>query len=272
MTKVWAVTMMKDEVDVAYQSIRHMLEQDVDGVLVADNLSTDGTRSDLEFIARKFPGRVHVVEDRDPGYYQSKKMTRLAGVAHQQFGADWIIPFDADELWVGTAIPLAKMLRMLVSTNTRVVGLPSYTHVPCGFDAEGETPFHRMTYRRASAGSYPKVAYRYASDLVIHQGNDGIMKSTGEFLAVEILPRDCAIHHYPVRSLEQFVRKMRQGAAALTAAPDLPPTWGQHWRAYGRIFRDCGRPAIESIYWAHFFCPEPHMQGLVYDPIPMPAP
>jgi hypothetical protein len=48
--------------------------------------------------ARCRDSRVHVVTDREPAYFQAAKMTRLARAAARA-GADWVVPFDADELW-----------------------------------------------------------------------------------------------------------------------------------------------------------------------------
>jgi len=87
-----AVTMVRDEADIVEATVRHMLTQ-VDVVIVADNRSVDGTREILEGLP------VHLLNDPERGYYQSEKMARLAHMARVEHGADWVVPFDADEWW-----------------------------------------------------------------------------------------------------------------------------------------------------------------------------
>ena len=60
--------MVRDEADIIVSVVEHMLSQ-VDFVIVADNNSVDGTRELLDELA------VTVVDDPDPAYLQSKKMT-----------------------------------------------------------------------------------------------------------------------------------------------------------------------------------------------------
>ena len=96
--EIWAITMVKNEADIIDRSVQHLLKQGVDHVLVADNLSTDATPDILTRLSRDHP--VHVAHDRDPAHYQSWKMGLLAQAARRS-GADWIVPFDADELWFG---------------------------------------------------------------------------------------------------------------------------------------------------------------------------
>jgi glycosyltransferase involved in cell wall biosynthesis len=85
---VWGVSMVKDEADIVRWTVATIVEQ-VDHVLVADNGSTDGTRQLVESVGAE------VVDDPEPAYYQSDKMSHLARVAASR-GADWIVPFDAD--------------------------------------------------------------------------------------------------------------------------------------------------------------------------------
>src|SRR5262245_51477569 len=83
--------MVKDEADIIGFTVARMFGQ-VDEIIIADNGSTDGTRELLEQLP------VQLVDDPDPAYYQSRKMTDLAARAAAA-GAEWVIPFDADEVW-----------------------------------------------------------------------------------------------------------------------------------------------------------------------------
>jgi len=86
-----AISMMRDEEDICYWTAKHMLTQ-VDKVIVIDNASVDSTGTILRDLG------VEVIDDADTSYYQSRKMTWLAQRA-QRDGFDWVIPFDADEVW-----------------------------------------------------------------------------------------------------------------------------------------------------------------------------
>ena len=96
--------MVRDEVDIIGPVVAHMLGQ-VDHVIVADNLSVDGTFDVLE----SFGSQITLVADTDPAYRQSEKMTHLAGVA-KSMGADWVVPFDADE-WIYSRPPSTRTIR-----------------------------------------------------------------------------------------------------------------------------------------------------------------
>src|SRR5690242_17110689 len=93
----YAITMVKDEADIVATTVGVMLEQ-CDGVIVADNNSTDGTRDLLADLARQHK-TLTVLDDPEVASYQAKKMTNLAHFARER-GATWAIPFDADEYWV----------------------------------------------------------------------------------------------------------------------------------------------------------------------------
>lgn len=84
--------MVRNEQDVIETVIRHLLAEGVDHVLVADNLSTDQTRAILDRLSEILP--VTVIDDPEPAYRQSEKVTALARRAGEQ-GGTWIIPFDA---------------------------------------------------------------------------------------------------------------------------------------------------------------------------------
>ena len=106
---VWAVGVVRDEVDVIGDSIRHLLDQGVDRVLVANHLSTDGTGELLAELSRE-DSRVLVADDTEPGHFQMEKVTWLSQAAWWA-GARWIVPFDADEFWFAETGSVAEFLR-----------------------------------------------------------------------------------------------------------------------------------------------------------------
>ena len=73
---VWAVVVAKDEEVRLPGAIRHLIDQGVDHVVVADNCSTDGTADAVAAMADDLP--ITLLQDLEPGYYQARKVSRLA--------------------------------------------------------------------------------------------------------------------------------------------------------------------------------------------------
>lgn len=246
-TTTVGVTMVRDEQDIIGHTVRHMLDE-VDFVLVADNLSTDRTREILDEITNE-TFRLVVVDDAEPGYFQSEKMTGLARRARLEMGADFIVPFDADEWWFS---PYGRIKDVLAEqAHGYVFPAPTYDHVMTGLDDETEpNPIHRMEWRRDYPNKLPKTAFRWTPDAVIAQGNHDVYYTE----QVPVVSGVLAVHHYPMRSLDQLLRKVRNGAAAYKAGGDLIPNeFGAHWRQWGELLDAHGPSAIEDIlktyYW-----------------------
>ena len=105
---LWAVGVVRDEVDVVGHTVRHLLRQGVDHVLLADNGSVDGTLELLETLAGE-DARVHLARDAHPAHHQAEKVTYLAHTAWRH-GARWVIPVDADELHFAADGTVADLL------------------------------------------------------------------------------------------------------------------------------------------------------------------
>lgn len=245
-----AVMMAKDEDDIIVPVVCQLFAQGVDAVWVADNMSSDKTRPLLEDLAVCHP--ITIVDDDEPGYYQPEKLMRLAAMAGAD-GAEWILPADADEWWFGGAgYTIAQLLNAVPADVCVNYG---YDHVPRRDDPDDPNPIRRMGWRRPDPQRLPKVAYRWAADARLHFGNHDVDHAgRREHHVLEY-------RHFGYRSLEQMVRKVRQGKQALDAAPAVNAMYGSHWRDMGGWTDDqlAGR-------WDEL-CTEP---GLVYDPAPMP--
>lgn len=248
---VFAVSMVRDEADIIAETVGHMLRQ-VDEVIVADNGSVDGTRDILADLG------VTVVGDPEVGYYQSAKMTGLAHLAASK-GADWVVPFDADEWWYS---PFGRIADVLTATAAFVAEAALYDHVATAHDPDG-TPVARMGWRRRQPAELPKVAVRCRPDLVVHQGNHGAHYD-GPTAAV---PGLLVVRHFPYRTTDQFVAKARNGAQAYRAT-DLPETEGAHWRAYGDLLEAEGAEGLAGVFRQWFWSSLPDEDpSLIFDPV-----
>jgi glycosyltransferase involved in cell wall biosynthesis len=249
---VVAVCMAKDEADIIGASVAHMLTQ-VDRVIVADNGSTDGTRAILDQLD------VDLLDDPDVAYLQSEKTTALAQIARSDHHADWIVPFDADEVWYSPFGRIADVLEG-IEPQWLVAAARLYDHVATAQDPDDPDPVGRIGWRRPDPVPLPKVACRWRDDLTIEQGNHGARYDGGATIRDGLL----VVRHFPYRSAEQFVRKARNGAAAYNAT-NLPPEVGAHWRQYGAIAEAHGDDACADIFRTWFWSADPEQDQLIFD-------
>lgn len=250
-----AISMVKNESDIIAGTLRHMADE-VDHMIVMDNLSTDGTREILDQLSHELP--MTVVDDPEVGYYQSAKMTKLAHRA-SCMGAEWIVPFDADEIWYAKG---KRIREALTECETNIVTASLFNHYETGIDLPVDDPFQRMVWRKRDPGALPKVAFRWDVQAVIHQGNHGVdhpdPTTTSDLLQ---------LRHFQYRSEAQFVAKVVGGARAY-AATDLPLEMGVHWRTYGQIYDRFGPDALTQVYRDNFWHMSPTDSDMVWDPAP----
>jgi hypothetical protein len=259
---IWAVGIVRDEADIVETVITNLVAQGVERVVIADNLSTDGTSAILQRLALSYP--VTVLADRLGAHYQAEKLTLLARAAARA-GAGWVLPFDADEIWgtgTGTDTGTGTVAEWLAACDAEVVQVPVFNHVPtAGDDQDEPDPARRLRWRKADPNALHKVAFRAHRRAWLHQGNHGVARRGRRRRGLEI-------RHFPYRSEEQFVRKIRQGHAALSAT-DLTPEVGKHWRGLGANDDDELRTLWRSLVDTHnlpmeWWVPR---QGLVEDPV-----
>ncbi len=227
---VWAVSIVKNEGDIIVASLEHLFRQGIDGILVADNGSTDGTRQRLETLAKRLP--VHIADDREPGYFQGQKMDVLSDWA-RAMGADWLIPLDADEFWFAPGKTVGEYLRSC-EANIVYGQLHNLFPVPGVEFGEGPwrlevTPQHQVM----------KIAFRSCRFSVIGNGSNRVYRTRFSRSGLRIRRPGMSVTglrviHVPWRSYEQFRRKGLQGSAALRHT-DLKPNIGFHWRELGAL-------------------------------------
>lgn len=221
--EIWGVSLVRDEIDVIESSVRHMLAQGVDQLLIVDHCSEDGTRELLTALAARDP-RVHVGFDDLKAHKQMEKITYLSRIAWRS-GAAWVIPFDADEFWYAQSRSVAEYLRGL-RREVGVAAAAMHSAVPT--QQEAATAFRSQPFRvdLVPTGD-PKTAFRAHPLVGVAPGNHGVSR-------IGATTNDLHIVHVPYRGADQIGRKYRNGAASL-AAGGAPEWEGWHWRAGSRL-------------------------------------
>lgn len=210
--------LVRNEEDLLAANLDYHLAQGIDHVIVTDHGSTDGTPDVLQAYERR--GLVTSFREEGDEHHQSIRVTRMARHAFRTLHADWVINNDADEFWW----PLAGSLRDVfaaIPSEYGVVTAPRYNYLPrpCG-----DGPFHaRLIYREArsitpSGGELAaKVAHRGHPDIVVAPGNHAVSgPDLRDVPGVELLE----VMHFPMRSYEQFERKVIQVGTGYEKLPD----------------------------------------------------
>lgn len=252
-----AIMMVRNEIDLLPGVVLHTLGE-VDNMIIADNLSTDGTTRMLHLLAASLP--ITVIDDTDPAYTQSQKMTRLAAMAADR-GAEWIVPVDADELWYTCGGRIRDLLADCDS-STRLFHARLFNHFSTLVDPYHEDPFRRLEWRQETPAALGKVAFRWEDGATIAMGNHSV-----DLPSQPTPVGGLDIRHFPYRTPEQFIAKALQGAAAL-ALTDLPESTGAHWRGYARIHQRLGDQGLVDVWNEHFRYSAPWESGLIRDPAP----
>jgi glycosyltransferase involved in cell wall biosynthesis len=247
---VVGIMRVKDEGDLIDRTAP-LLAGQTDHVIVADNASTDGTQDVLAALAT-WPDFT-VEPDDEVAYYQSEAMSRLAEQA-RQMDAGWVVPADADEVWAPVGGGHVRDLLAALPEHAHLCAATVYDYVA----HPGET---FSSWRQPEPLPLPKVACRAVEGLVIHQGNHG---ATLPGIEHPLAAAGLRVAHFPYRTPEQFIRKVRNGAAAY-AATTLDPSVGAHWRQYGELTDD----QLREVFHEHFHSTDPERDGLVYDPCPL---
>jgi hypothetical protein len=127
-------------------------------------------------------------------------------------------------------------------------------------DTGDPVAFTRINRRDPLSASLNKVIVHNRPDQVIDQGNH-LARGDEPYLRHE---SPFEIAHFPWRTVEQFVRKVRNGAQAYIAS-DLPLDMGAHWRQYGETLDRGGEEAVNEIFTTWFFDPDAPLE---YRPAP----
>lgn len=246
MKKVFAVLMVKNEEDIIQYNIEYLQTQEIDHIFVANNLSSDNTKTILLSLSEKYKNMT-VIDDTQFAYEQSIKMNKWIKVCYEM-GADIIIPIDADEIWYSKNPE--KTLGQILKENCEgdcVFEATAIDFIPTENDLDSNNPFESMIYMKANSDSFQSVAFTKHLNSSITMGNHSVDNHPGNSNVIRNL---IGIKHYQYRNFDQFFRKMRNGKRVYDQT-NMPECIGSHWRTLGSLNKD------ELLEWWNNYISQP---------------
>ena len=238
----------RNEVDIIEANIKTHATLGVDGFVVMDNGSTDGTREKLSELAEQY--NVHIIDQPSQTYQQAKWMKQLAFYARDTLNARWVISNDADEFWIPEngdlksylfatdSVVTIKRSNMLLTEDALQEGY-DFTHAnhrvlyPICYDREVQKNDNQISMLLVPIS--PKVIVN-PKGLIKLSGGNHRAKHVGKLFSAR---SETGIHvyHYPIRSYAQFEANIKH-RAELLKIPNAK--MGDHYRRWVRIYREGG--------------------------------
>ena len=212
------------------RTIQHLYSQGVDKVIVSCPPDDQTTLAAIDTVERNLRPCL-------PGPFdQGAEITALAHWA-AELGADWIIPFDADEYWCG---PADWTIRQALSDLTcDVVVAPMYQYISPDFRHEEPKPL-------------PKMAFRPCEGMLVAWGSHNV-EGPDIGIAGRLVVRELQYESYG-----HFLAKIEK-ARVLHSQPHMADhQYGSHMWRLCNLTRDQLRAEWEQMMDV----------PVVYDPIP----
>lgn len=241
--------LVRDEEDIIQQNLDFHLAQGVDFFIITNNRSVDSTPELLSRYERRGVARILYEESDD--YRQAEWVTRMARMAVDDYGADWVINNDADEFWHGSQGSLVSVLREMpmefgaLAINRDQFSPPSSLLKDLPW---WQSMIYRETNPRNALGKPlpPKVCHRAHPAIEVGPGSHTIAVANGGRSITPLKTDAIKIAHFPIRSfarLEEFLRRLEHLFESRKPGPGVTPGQTQH-----RLFQLMKEGRLESYY------------------------
>lgn len=213
--------MVRDEEDIIEKNIRFHATMGVEQFFVVNNASVDNTRDIIESLKTEYD--IQLIDNPDKqGYRQEEWMTKMVTLA-KQTDCDWLINNDADEFWMPdnqeSILPYLNRQDAVLQIDR--FNMQNYEGLESIFDSEylsfrpveydfSHTDFPNDYINVNLAPCLYKVMTNIHGLLKIRGGNHAA-KHIADTLKRRRFTRHCrdiTIYHYPIRSFEQFKKRL----------------------------------------------------------------
>lgn len=241
--------LVRNEADIIRQNINFHLNMGIDHIFATDNGSTDETPDILAEYAEK--GLLTLIHEAKQDYAQSTWVNRMADLAFARFGPCFIFHCDADEFWFSksgnlknelSALPLVECLSIRVD-NVLLLFNDFRESFPGSAVLHVKNPVLSTNILEDSKTQslylfpYPdKVFYRAHRHMPHVDMGNHVLVDRKRY--VTRASKDISVYHFPIRSYEQFQRKVVEGGSAIISNPNLSPGFGWHWRRWYQSYLD----------------------------------
>lgn len=244
--------MVKDEADIIHANLCWLHHIGARRFMVMDNMSADGTWQELmRFQADRPDAELLLIRDPVIAHYQSEKISAMAHLAKARWpDLDWVLPVDADEF-----CQAKRGLQALgeVPGHVQALTVPKVIHFLRKGSKEaspGRADFANMSVRSSLFCVPPKVMARADPALRIRQGNHSVF-AEHDMPVIYAGAFGYGFFHreFQTRSFAQFLRKVRNGGAAILAArADGRNVGGEHWLAWHKTLAEQGEAGLRAVY------------------------
>ena len=244
--------LVRDEADVIDLFVRYHAGLGLDGLIVTDNGSNDGTREILDAHLRT--GAItEIIDESSRVFTQTKFVDRMICRARDHYAADYCINSDADEFWHPND---GSFRHQLDRSRADIIRCTSFHMLPALADA----PFWSATNRIAKRAKAEKFGKRRHYNLFDNPTHKSIHRTLGYRMVgpgnhdvtmedgVLENSRGIFLYHYGLRSVTQFRKKILQSGAAIEANKSAAESEGSHWRYLYRGY-NAGTLDLEAEFY-----------------------
>jgi glycosyltransferase involved in cell wall biosynthesis len=247
-TRLIMTLLTRDEEDIIEKNISFHLTHGVDFIIATDNGSVDGTRKILKEYENK--GILHLIDEKNQDHSQAEWVNRMGRLAYEEYKADIIFHCDADEFWFPKSgnlkneilekqnadVLMVNVANVLLQENGGLESFPDDTRWAV------VKPYETQNLEEVSKTHNP---YLFRSQKVIYKTEKGYLEvGFGNHYVVATTKitmkesEDIIIYHYPIRGMNHFFQKTKNGGSAFALNDRLDKNIGFHIRRWFESYKN----------------------------------